>query len=45
MGILLQITFIIIMTAILIAPIVLLIIDSVSLAKKMDKLGIPRPPR
>ena len=45
MGILLQITFIVVMTTILLAPIVLLIIDSVSLAKKMDKLGIPRPPR
>jgi hypothetical protein len=45
MAIFLQITFIIVITIILITPIVLLIIDSVSLAKKMDKLGIPRPPR
>jgi hypothetical protein len=45
MNIFLQITFIIIITTILIAPIVLPLIESVSLAKKMDKLGIPRPPR
>ena len=45
MAIFLQITFIVVMTTILLAPIVLPLIDSVSLAKKMDKLGIPRPPR
>ena len=45
MAIFLQITFIIVMTIILITPIVLPLIDSISLAKKMDKRGIPRPPR